>query len=174
MHLTNEASDDRLGVTPTELQGSRGITNHVSLLQADCYTSSCELASPETASPTSYKSLAAPVSEASWEDGDRHWDHLCPLFHPGEVVLVRAGLVLKGRSPYCGLLEVIQVLGQFTFELSDSQRWCTRRIMCRVDQPAETMWELLIAEQEQQVAGQEMPNRTMQDTAGKLPDHIKP
>ncbi len=101
------------------------------MLQAEHYTSSYELASPEAVSPTSYKSLATPVSEANplgvcQQVRDRCWDRLHPLFHLGEVVLVCAGPVPKGKSPYHGPLEVVHVLGWFMFELSDGQRWGAR------------------------------------------------
>ncbi len=41
---------------------------------------------------------AAPVELAQGQN----WDKLRPLFHPGEQVLVKAGLMPKGTSPYRG------------------------------------------------------------------------
>ncbi len=43
------------------------------------------------------------------------WNKLCPLFHPGEQVLVKAGPVPKGMSPYQGPYTVQKVLGWNTF-----------------------------------------------------------
>ncbi len=50
---------------------------------------------------------AAPVQLAQGQN----WSKLCPLFHPGEQVLVKAGPVPKGTSPYWGPYTVEKVLG---------------------------------------------------------------
>ncbi len=103
---------------------------------------------PEAESSSPCKSLAAPVSEVSWEEEDRRWDHLHPLFHPGEMVLVHVGPVPKGQSLYHGSLKVIQVLGQYTFELSDGQKWSARQMKCWIDLSPEASLELPTTEQE--------------------------
>ncbi len=44
-------------------------------------------------------------------------------------MLVKAGPVPKGSSPYRGLYIVTKVLGRYMFHLSDGQRWsaCTMK-----------------------------------------------
>ncbi len=49
------------------------------------------------------------------------WSRLCPLYKLGELVLVHAGPVPKGTSPYKGPLKVEKVLGCYMFMLSDGQ-----------------------------------------------------
>ncbi len=51
-----------------------------------------------------------------------------PLFHQGEKVLVHAGQVPKGASPYRGPYTVVHILGQYTFLLSDRQNWSARHL----------------------------------------------
>ncbi len=58
----------------------------------------------------------------------QNWNKLCPLFHPGEQVLVKAGPVPKGTSPYRGPYTVEKVLGHYTIVLRDCQRWSARRM----------------------------------------------
>ncbi len=51
---------------------------------------------------------------------------ICPLYHVGDLVLVKGTPVPKGCSRYRGPLRVMEVLGHFTFRLSDGQRWSAR------------------------------------------------
>ncbi len=51
-----------------------------------------------------------------------------PLFRPGEQVLIKAGLVPKGTSPYRGPYTIVRVLGRYTFILSDGQCWSARHM----------------------------------------------
>ncbi len=50
------------------------------------------------------------------------------LYKPGELVLVRAGPVPKGTSPYKGPLKVEKVLSRYMFMLSDGQCWSACRM----------------------------------------------
>ncbi len=59
---------------------------------------------------------------------EMQWARLWPLFHPGELVLIRAGPVPKGLSPYRGPYEVKKALRCYTFILSDGQRWSAHRM----------------------------------------------
>ncbi len=79
--------------------------------------------------PQSVKSLCDTITTHSRENvrtgGVRNPDmaRVQPLFRVGECVLVKAGPVLKGSSPYQGLYIITEVLGWYTFCLSDGQRW---------------------------------------------------
>ncbi len=95
---------------------------------------------PQSQSPASLllgrhicMSFKLPVGAISTRDGtlsntdpvQKDWSHLRPLFCPGELVLIRAGPIPKGASPYKGPLKMEKVLGCYTFMLSDGQRWST-------------------------------------------------
>ncbi len=45
------------------------------------------------------KPISNPEANDIQEADDGRWSHLQPLFRPGDMVLVRAGPVPKGRSP---------------------------------------------------------------------------
>ncbi len=70
-------------------------------------------------------SLIKPISNPKINDSlgedENRWSRLRLLFRPGDMVLVRAGPVPKGRSPYHGPLKVTHVLGRYTFKLSNGQ-----------------------------------------------------
>ncbi|MCP4542583.1 MAG: hypothetical protein GY832_36135 [Chloroflexi bacterium] len=117
----------------------------------------------------------APISEVDWQEEDHHWNRLRPLFHPGEMVLVRAGPVPKGRSPYCGLLKVVRVLGRYTFELSDGQKWSTRQMKRWIDLSAEVPLEPPVTEWEPpRIIERELQRKMTRDTAGKPPNRYTP
>ncbi len=67
---------------------------------------------------------------------DPNLAHLRPLFQVGERMLVKAGPVPKGSSPYRGPYVITKVLGCYTFCLSDGQRW-SARVMKRWYDPDE-------------------------------------
>ncbi len=46
-----------------------------------------------------------------------------PLFHPGELVLVHTGAVLKGDSPYKGPLKAEKVLGCIVKLIPVQEQW---------------------------------------------------
>ncbi len=56
-----------------------------------------------------------------------------PLFRVGESILVKAGQVPKGSSLYRGPYEVIEVLGRYSFQLSDGQKWSARAMKRWID-----------------------------------------
>ncbi len=88
---------------------------------------------------------------------------------------MHAGLVPKGRSPYRGPLKVIRVLGQYTFELSDGQKWSAWQMKRWIDLSADTSLEPPTIVQEQaRDAGRELMQKMTRDTAGKPPDRYKP
>ncbi len=129
----------------------------------------------EVKGSTSCKLLAAPISEVDWQEEDRRWNRLRPLFRPGEMVLVRAGPVPKGRSPYRGPLKVVRVLGRYTFELSDGQKWSARQMKRWIDLSAEVPLEMPGIEQEPPRIAERGPQRkTTRGTAGKPPDRYTP
>ncbi len=110
----------------------------------------------------------------SWEDENHRWDHLRPLFHLGEMVLVHMGLVLEGRSPYPGPLKVVRVLGRYTFKLGDVQKWSAWRMKRWVDLTAEASLEPSAAMQQPVgAAGRELPRMMMQAIADKPLDQFK-
>ncbi len=71
----------------------------------------------------SVSAIAASAEVAPVELLGQTWNKLHPLFRPGEQVLVKAGPVPKGTSPYWGPCTVEKVLGRYTFVLSDGQCW---------------------------------------------------
>ncbi len=108
----------------------------------------------------------------------QNWGKLRPLFRPGEQVLVKAGPVPKGTSPYRGPYTVEKVLGRYTFVLSDGQRWSARRMKRWYYEPllqtSGVEYEGSVqgppVVNERQAEGQQMPRRTTRDTAGKRPE----
>ncbi len=53
-----------------------------------------------------------------------------PLYRVGDMVLVKGTPVLKGCSHYRGPPCVMEVLGHFTFRLSNGQRWNAWSMKC--------------------------------------------
>ncbi len=66
---------------------------------------------------------------------ETRWAHLHLLFRPGELILVCAGPVLKGLSPYQGPYEAKEVLRHYTFLLSDGQCWSACRMQRWIEDP---------------------------------------
>ncbi|MCP4545751.1 MAG: transposase family protein, partial [bacterium] len=63
-------------------------------------------------------------------------------FTVGDLVLTRRPQTLKGRSPFAGPFRVTKVLGRFTYQLSDGQKW-NSRLLKRFVPPATTWSEIL-------------------------------
>ncbi len=80
---------------------------------------------------------------------EREWSRLRQLFRLGELVLVHAGPVPKGISPYKGPLKVEKVLGHYTFHLSDGQRWSARHMKQWYEPPQATYLEPMVIEPEE-------------------------
>ncbi len=59
-------------------------------------------------------------------------------FHVGDLVLTRRLQTLKGHSPYAGPFRVIKVLGRYSYQLSDGQKWNTWVLMHYL--PPSTTW----------------------------------
>ncbi len=47
----------------------------------------------------------------------------------------------KGRSPYAGPFRVTEVLGRYTYHLSEGQKWNAQRLKCFLPSPVE--WTVL-------------------------------
>ncbi len=72
------------------------------------------------------KAKMAPVE--SVHSQSQNLGKLRPLFRLGEQVLVKAGPVPKGTSPYQGPYMEEKILGRYMFILSDGQHWSTHRM----------------------------------------------
>ncbi len=79
----------------------------------------------------------------------KDWSRLRPLFHPGELVLVHAGPIPKGATPYKGPLKVEEVLGCYIFVISDGQCWSTCCMKQWYEPPPTTCLELVTGEQKE-------------------------
>ncbi len=110
-----------------------------------------------------------------------------PLFQPGEQVLVKAGPVPKGTSPYQGPYKVVRALVWYTFVLSDGQCCSARQMKCWIQDP---LWTAIdssreppgdavpqatqgpLARNEEPKGRQPGPHKMSRATAGKKPDRF--
>ncbi len=87
--------------------------------------------------------------ETTIADAMVDWSHLCLLYKPGELVLVHAGPVPKGTSPFKGPLKVEKVLSCYMFMLSDGQHWSAHCMKQWYEPPPTTYMEPATGVQEE-------------------------
>ncbi len=62
---------------------------------------------------------------------------LCGPFAIGDLVLMKRPQTPKGRSPYASPYWVIEVVGCYTYQLNDGQKWNCRRLKWYLPSPVE-------------------------------------
>ncbi|GFO47389.1 Zf-h2c2 and rve domain containing protein [Plakobranchus ocellatus] len=78
--------------------------------------------------PASAHRARPPSPQLATSASDAQGVHLRGPYRVGDRVLARRPQVLKGQSPWSKPLTVLKVLGNWTYQLSDGQKWNARKL----------------------------------------------